>query len=147
MSSKYDCLKIENQLCFPLYVASKEVVRRYQPYLKHFDLTYTQYIAMMVIWEKEVLSVKELCEALYLDSGTVSPLIRKLRDKGYISMRHSKEDERVQLVSLTEKGEELQEKLKQIPSQIGSCVKLSEEDAGKLYTILYQLIGGLKQHE
>ena len=146
MSSEFDCLKIENQLCFPLYVASKEVVRLYKPHLDEFGLTYTQYIAMMVLWDKESVSVKELSNALYLDSGTISPLIRKLRDKGYVTLNHSAKDERIQLVSITEEGKQLQQKLKDVPLKMGSCLPLSANDAQMLYSILYRLIGGLK-HE
>ena len=146
MSSEFDCLKIENQLCFPLYVASKEVVRLYKPHLDEFGLTYTQYIALMVLWDKESVSVKELSNALYLDSGTISPLIRKLRDKGYVTLNHSAKDERIQLVSITEEGKQLQQKLKDVPLKMGSCLPLSANDAQMLYSILYRLIGGLK-HE
>ncbi len=146
MSGEFDCLKIENQLCFPLYVASKEVVRLYKPHLDEFGLTYTQYIALMVLWDKESVSVKELSNALYLDSGTISPLIRKLRDKGYVTLNHSVQDERIQMVSITEEGKHLKEKLKDVPLKMGSCLPLSANDAQMLYSILYRLIGGLK-HE
>ena len=94
---KYDCLKLDNQLCFPLYVASKELVRRYKPFLDKIDLTYTQYIAMMVMWEKKKLKVTELCKCLYLDTGTISPLVRKLKSKGYITLTRDEEDERIQV--------------------------------------------------
>ena len=83
-NNKYDCLKLENQLCFPLYVCSKEVIRKYKPYLDELDLTYTQYITMMVMWDKKELTVKELGSCLYLDSGTLTPVLKKLEEKNYI---------------------------------------------------------------
>ncbi|MCR5609804.1 MAG: MarR family transcriptional regulator [Lachnospiraceae bacterium] len=142
MNDKYDCLKLENQLCFPLYVASKEIIRRYKPFLDKLDLTYTQYIAMMVMWEKKSLKVTELCKCLFLDTGTVSPLIRKLKSKGYIELSRSKEDERIQIVTITDKGEVLKEEAVDIPSKMinSKCMNLSKEDAENLYRILYSII-------
>ena len=142
MNDKYDCLKLENQLCFPLYVASKEIIRRYKPFLDKLDLTYTQYIAMMVMWEKKSLKVTELCKCLFLDTGTVSPLIRKLKSKGYIELSRSKEDERIQIVTITDKGEALKEEAVDIPSKMinSKCMNLSKEDAENLYRILYSII-------
>src|SRR5574344_377861 len=101
MADKYDLLKLENQLCFPLYVCAKEVVKKYKPFLDEFDLTYTQYIAMMVLWEHEQINVKELGEYLYLDSGTLTPVLKKLEKHEYITRQRAVEDERVLLVSLT----------------------------------------------
>jgi len=142
MSDKYDCLKLENQLCFPLYVASREIIRRYKPFLDKLDLTYTQYIAMMVMWEKKSLKVTELCKCLFLDTGTVSPLIRKLKSKGYIELSRSKEDERIQVITITDKGEALKEEAVDIPSKMinSKCMNLSKEDAENLYRILYSII-------
>ncbi|MCM1101743.1 MAG: MarR family transcriptional regulator [Clostridium sp.] len=141
--NKYDCLKLENQLCFPLYACSKEVIRRYKPYLDKLDLTYTQYIAMMVMWEKKKLTVKELGEFLYLDSGTLTPVLKKLEEKNYVIRERSKEDERSLLVSLTREGEKLKEQAVLIPEQLSACVNLEPREARQLYQLLYRLLNGL----
>ena len=109
MKNKYDNLKLENQLCFPLYAASKEIVRQYKPFLDKLDMTYTQYITMMVMWEHKELTVKELGQYLYLDSGTLTPLLKTMEKKGWVERNRSKEDERVLNVSITESGEKLKE--------------------------------------
>lgn len=106
-NEEYNCLKLSNQLCFPLYACAKEIVRRYKPYLDELDLTYTQYIAMMVLWEKKEMNVKELGECIYLDSGTLTPLLKKLEAKGYVERHRSKEDERNLIIRITETGEAL----------------------------------------
>lgn len=139
---KYDCLKIENQLCFPLYVASKEVIRKYKPILDQFDLTYTQYIAMMVIWEEKQIKVTELGNRLYLDTGTISPLIRKLKDKQYITITRDINDERVQIINLTEQGAKLREQAVQIPNEMMkyNCINLSKEEAIELKRLLEKVI-------
>ena len=103
MNSKYDCLKLKNQICFPLYACSKEIIRRYKPFLDEVDLTYTQYITMMALWENESMNVRELGSCLFLDSGTLTPLLKKLENKGYIMRSRSKEDERNLIVTLTDK--------------------------------------------
>ena len=95
MPDKYDALKLENQLCFPLYACSKEIVRKYKPFLDELDLTYTQYIAMMVLWEHRQISVKDMGALLYLDSGTLTPVLKKLEQKGYLVRARDSEDERV----------------------------------------------------
>ncbi|MCM1244397.1 MAG: MarR family transcriptional regulator [Roseburia sp.] len=141
--NKYDCLKLENQLCFPLYACSKEVIRRYKPYLDKLDLTYTQYIAMMVMWEKKEVTVKELGEFLYLDSGTLTPVLKKLEEKKYVVRERSKEDERSLLVSLTQAGEKLKEQAVLIPEQLGACVNLEPQEAQQLYQLLYRLLKSL----
>ena len=110
----YEQLKLENQLCFPLYAAAKEVVRKYKPVLDKLDLTYTQYITMMVLWEKEELNVKELGSLFYLDSGTLTPLLKKLEAKGYITRTRCKEDERNLIIQITEKGDALKEQAAQV---------------------------------
>lgn len=138
-----DALKLENQLCFPLYACSKEIVRRYKPYLDELDLTYTQYITMMVLWEEDEINVKELGKKLYLDSGTLTPLLKKLETKKYITRTRSKEDERNLVVKITEKGKALREKACEIPAKIGSCVNLSEEKAKLLYETLYQILDSI----
>jgi DNA-binding MarR family transcriptional regulator len=139
--SKYDCLKLENQLCFPLYACSKAVTRHYKPFLDRYDLTYTQYITMMVMWEKKKASVKELGQCLYLDSGTLTPVINKLEKKGYISKHRSTDDARGVDVEITEEGKMLRDKMLKVPEEMGGCVNLSEEDSEDLYRILYKILG------
>ena len=143
-SKEYDGLKLENQLCFPLYACSKEIIRAYKPFLDEVDLTYTQYITMMVLWDKKEMNVKSLGECLYLDSGTLTPVLKKLESKGYIKRTRSKSDERNLLVSITKEGEALKEKAKDIPMQIGNCVKLAPEDAKELYRLLYLIIQNVR---
>lgn len=141
---KYDALKLENQICFPLYACAKEVVRKYKPYLDKIDLTYTQYITMMVMWEKRSVNVKELGEFLYLDSGTLTPVLKTLEKKGLVTRSRSKEDERVLIVAITEEGLELREKAVNIPVELGSCMAISMEDAQTLYRILYKILSNEK---
>lgn len=141
---KYESLKLGNQLCFPLYACSKEIIRRYKPYLDKIDLTYTQYITMMVMWEKKTVNVKTLGECLYLDSGTLTPVLKKLESKGYITRERSSEDERNLVVSITEEGMALREKALSIPDAMGSCVQLTAEEAGVLYKLLYKIIGNVR---
>ena len=137
----FEQLKLENQLCFPLYAAAKEVVRKYKPYLDQLDLTYTQYITMMVLWEKENLNVKELGSMLYLDSGTLTPLLKKLEAKGYITRRRCKEDERNLIICITEKGEALKEKAAEIPQAMTEkWLNLSKEEIHSMYHSLYKLL-------
>ena len=140
MDAKYDALKIENQLCFPLYACSREIIKRYKPFLDEIDLTYTQYIAMMVLWEQGSATVKELGTALYLDSGTLTPLLKKMEAKGLITRRRSEADERSLVVSLTESGEALKDKALEVPHRMASCVCLEPEEARELYRILYKLL-------
>ena len=136
MDSKYDMLKLENQLCFPLYVCSKETIRLYKRFLDPLDLTYTQYIAMMVMWEHKSLTVKEMGKILLLDSGTLTPVLKKLESKGYLSRKRSKDDERTVMISITERGEKLKAEAAMIPKRMGDCIKLSQEEASKLKKIL-----------
>ena len=143
MEKNYDVLKLENQLCFPLYACSKEVVKRYKPFLDELDLTYTQYITMMVLWDKKSVNVKELGENLFLDSGTLTPLLKKLEAKGYIERKRSKDDERNLLVSITQKGEELKDKAIDIPIKMGQCVKLTREEVAELYKLLNKLLSNI----
>lgn len=138
---KYDALKIENQLCFPLYAASREVIKKYKPFLDAIDLTYTQYITMMILWEKTTVTAKELGEKLYLDSGTLTPLLKKLEVKGLISRKRSEEDERNLLVSLTKAGAALREKAVDIPVKMAQCVLLEPQEAQELYRLLYKILG------
>lgn len=140
-SSKYDALKLENQICFPLYACSREIVKRYKPFLDKIDLTYTQYIAMMVMWEKKSLNVKELGECLYLDSGTLTPLLKKLESKGLITRKRSDKDERNLIATITDEGEKLKEKAVDIPFQMAGCTNLTAEEGMMLYSILYKILG------
>ena len=140
MADKYDVLHLENQICFPLYACAKEVVRQYKPYLDKLDLTYTQYIAMMVLWEEESISVKELGNKLFLDSGTLTPVLKTLEKKEYISRTRSEEDERVLIASITEKGMALREEALQVPQQMRACIDIPDEDLFALYTILNKML-------
>ena len=141
MNSKYDCLKLKNQICFPLYACSKEIIRRYKPFLDQVDLTYTQYITMRALWENENMNVRELGSCLFLDSGTLTPLLKKLENKGYIKRSRSKEDERNLIVTLTDKGWELREQMLSIPESMASCVDLEPREAAELYKLLYKVLG------
>ncbi len=142
MDKKYDPLKLENQLCFPLYACSREIIKKYRPLLEKLDLTYTQYIAMMVLWENRKLSVKELGKKLYLDSGTLTPVLKSLEAKGFVSRNRSTEDERVLMVEITKKGDALKEKAISVPQELGKCIVLSPDEAACLYKILYKLLDG-----
>ena len=140
MGKKYDALKLENQLCFPLYAAAREVVKRYRPYLDAIDLTYTQYITMMVMWEEREITVKALGEKLFLDSGTMTPVLKSLETKGYVTRKRSTTDERSVSVFLTDSGEALKEKAVDIPAKVAGCVGLDGEEALQLYGLLYKVL-------
>ena len=137
---KYECLRIENQICFPLYACSKEIVRKYKPFLDELDLTYTQYITMLVLWEKKETNVKELGEQLFLDSGTLTPLLKKLESKGFVSRKRSEADERNLVVSITDAGMALRDKALDIPEKMTCCVNLDPAKAKELYKLLYEVL-------
>jgi DNA-binding MarR family transcriptional regulator len=139
----YHELKLENQLCFPLYACAREVVKRYAPYLNRLHLTYTQYIIMMVMWERKKLTVKELGEYLYLDSGTLTPVLKKMEDRGILSRTKGTHDGRNLHITLTKEGEDLKEEAVQIPGQMVGCIPLSAEEAASLYQLLYKILGGV----
>ena len=143
--SKYDGLKLENQLCFPLYAASREVIKKYRPYLDTLDLTYTQYITMMVFWEEKKISVKELGKKLYLDSGTLTPVLKSLEAKGFVKRYRSTEDERVLIVEITSKGEALRDKAVSVPAEVSKCIRLEQGEAIKLYELLYKVLRGVTE--
>ena len=143
MEKNYDMLKLENQLCFPLYACSREIVKKYHPHLDEIGLTYTQYIVMMVIWDKKRLSVKELGEKLYLDSGTLTPVLKSLEAKGFVTRKRSAEDERVLIVEMTDDGEALKERAAEIPPKIACCLTLTPEEASELYRMLYKILGSM----
>ncbi|MBR3950713.1 MAG: MarR family transcriptional regulator [Bacteroidaceae bacterium] len=133
-------LKLENQLCFPLYACAKEVVRAYTPLLEPWGLTYTQYIAMMVLWEHKSISVKELGKLLFLDSGTLTPMLKKMERNGWLCRERSHDDERVVIISITDIGEALQEKVADVPVKMAQCVKLDNEEAMQLYVLLHKMM-------
>ena len=135
-----DALKLENQLCFPLYVCAKEVVRRYRPLLEPLGLTYTQYIAMMAFWEHKTLTVGRLGELLHLDSGTLTPVLKKMEKSGWIRRERSRTDERQTIVTITPDGEALRERAADMPQQMMQCAPLESDEAVQLYTLLYKLI-------
>lgn len=137
---KYDALKLKNQLCFPLYAVSKEVTRLYKPFLDPLGLTYTQYITMMVLWENDNINVKSLGDKLYLDSGTLTPLLKKLESQGFISRIRNKENERSVFIKLTEDGWNLRECAISVPEQIMGCLKVDPEEAELLYKILNHIL-------
>ena len=140
--NKYDALKLDNQICFPLYAASKEIVKRYKPFLDEIGLTYTQYITMLVLWEKEKIGAKELGEKLYLDSGTLTPVLKSLEQKGLLTRTRPACDERTLVAQLTEKGRQLQDQALSIPAKmVSSCVGVTPEEATQLYVILYKILG------
>jgi len=132
-------LKLENQLCFPLYACAKEVVRRYTPLLEPLGLTYTQYIAMMVMWKHKSISIKDMGKLLLLDSGTLTPMRKKMEKAGWIIRKRSEEDERMVIVSITERGEELQERAAEIPVKMAGCLTLESDEVMQLYTLLQKL--------
>lgn len=138
---KYDALKIENQICFPLYACSREIIKQYKPFLDEIDLTYTQYIAMMVLWEKKTMNVKAMGEILYLDSGTLTPVLKKLEGKGLVTRQRSTADERNLVVTITDAGEALKERAVTVPAAIARCSNIEPEEAAMLYRILYKMLG------
>lgn len=140
MDNRYESLKLENQICFPLYACSREIIRQYKPFLDDIDLTYTQYITMMVLWERQSLTVKELGAYLYLDSGTLTPLLKKLEEKGLINRKRSTNDERNLIVSITAAGEKLKEQALTVPAKMAQCSRISPEEATILYQILYKML-------
>lgn len=133
-------LKLENQLCFPLYACAKEIVRRYTPLLEPLGLTYTQYIAMMVMWEHKSISVRDMGRLLLLDSGTLTPMLKKMEKAGWISRNRSQEDERMVIISITRKGEELQDKAADVPAKMAGCLTLESDETMLLYTLLHRLM-------
>ena len=143
MEKNYDALKLENQLCFPLYACSREIVKKYHPYLEPIGLTYTQYIVMMVMWEERQITVKHLGEKLYLDSGTLTPVLKSLESKGYVTRTRSSEDERVLVVELTPEGGQLRELAAEVPPKIACCVSLTPEEGAELHRLLYKVLAGM----
>ena len=141
--SKYEALKLEKQLCFPLYAASREVIKQYRPYLDALDLTYTQYITMMVFWEEKKVSVKELGQKLYLDSGTLTPVLKSLEAKGFVKRYRSTVDERVLIVEISDKGRALRERALSVPDEMSKVIRLAPDEADQLYQLLYKVLRGI----
>lgn len=141
--NNYASLKLEDQLCFPLYACAKEIVRKYKPYLDQIDLTYTQYLVMMVMWDTDYINVKELGDKLYLDSGTLTPLLKKLENKGYITRERSTADERNLVIKITDKGERIKQFAAKIPGKVSSGVNLEPEKEKMLHSTLYEMLGQL----
>ena len=136
--------KLESLISFPLYAAAKETVKLYRPLLDELNLTYTQYIAMVVFWEHKKLNVKELGERLCLDSGTLTPVLKSLEAKGYVRRYRSTEDERVLFVEVTETGDALKERTPAITREMFSHWSLSHEETRTLYHLLYKLLDGIR---
>ena len=142
MEHPYDeAMKLNNQLCFPLYAAARSVTNLYTPWLKPLGLTYTQYIVLLVLWEHDGISVSEIGEKLMLDNGTLSPLLKKMEQAGWVERRRSTEDDRVVIITLTEAGRALRERAKEVPGKVASCIDLPAEKAQTLYVLLYELLG------
>lgn len=145
--NEYEVLKLENQLCFPLYAAAKEVTRLYTPYLNKIGLTYTQYIVMMVVWDEQEVVVKELGRRLYLDTGTLTPLLKKLEKKELISLSPLPDDRRSVVVKVTEQGMNLREEAKDIPEKVGSCIPLDRQEAEFLYQEMYKILDKIQRQD
>ena len=135
------CLELGRQICFPLYAASREVTRKYKPFLDELDLTYTQYIVMLVLWEEGTVTMQELGKRLYLDSGTLTPLLVKLENKGLVERKRNEKDVREMIVSVTDKGTGLKVQAREIPGRIGKCLNLNLKDAVQLKRILGKILG------
>lgn len=140
MHDRYENIRLSKQVCFPLYVCSKEVVKRYNAELEQYGLTYTQYIAMMVMWEFESVNVKEMGKYLFLDSGTLTPLLKTLEKKGFVTRTRSREDERQLIVSITEKGSRLKDEVVDISTRVGKNVSFDQEDIETLRALLFKLV-------
>ena len=145
--NKYDVLQLKNQLCFPIYLCSKEIIRKYTPLLNELDLTYTQYIVMLYFWEKKTSNVTELGNVLLLDSSTLTPLLKKLETKGYLMRKRSLKDERNLEVTLTKKGEDLKDKAVFIPKKMGECINLTNEEAMELYSLIYKVLLNVERED
>jgi len=144
---KYDSLLLKNQLCFPTYAVANKILRKYQPLLDKINLTYTQYIVMMVMWEKSKVNEKELCETLRLKSNTLAPLLKRLKEKGYILIKKDNNDRRNLVISLTKEGEELKAKAVDVPPSIAEEFNLTEEEATFFYKILYKILDYNKEND
>ena len=140
----FNPLSLDNQLCFPLYAASKEVTRRYKPFLDPLGLTYTQYVTMMALWEQDGVTVSDLGERLYLDSATLTPLLKRLEAHGFVERHRSDKDERAVIVSLTDEGRNLREKALEVPFAIAGCIRLSPEEGAQLKSLLQKVLASFE---
>ncbi|MDD7183415.1 MarR family winged helix-turn-helix transcriptional regulator [Peptostreptococcus porci] len=145
MKDKFDVLKLENQICFPIYACSKEIIKKYRPLLRELDLTYTQYLVMLTMWEYKSMKIKELGEKLLLDSGTITPVVKSLEKKGFLEKRRSDEDERIVEVSVTKLGWITREKAVEIPSKLIECIGLDEKEGIQLYSLIRKLLLKLQE--
>ena len=143
--TEYPQLQLDNQLCFPLYACARKVIGAYTPLLKPLGLTYTQYLVMMELWEQGKEKVGELCHRLYLDCGTITPMLKKMEENGWLTRCRCKVDERVVYVALTEKCWALRDQVKDIPAQVGRCITLPQEEAFELYTLLHKLLDTIEE--
>jgi DNA-binding MarR family transcriptional regulator len=141
---KEDLQKLENQICFPLYAASRLIIKKYNPLLESFNITYTQYLVLMVLWENNGISVSELGEKLYLDSGTLTPVLKKMESSELLKRERSNKDERSVIVTLTPQGKSLKKRLKDIPNKMGVCINAPNEDIIKLRTMLQNFIKNME---
>ena len=145
MSEKYEALKLDNQLCFPLYTASRLVIQRYQPMLKDLDITYPQYLVLMVLWEKDEVNLSTIAEKLQLQSNTLAPLLKRLQQRGFLERKRSETDERNIVITLTEKGKKLKDQACDVPGLLAEQIPLSMEEAKELYRLLYKMIGEMSE--
>ncbi len=140
-------MRLDRQLCFPLYAAARNVTNLYTPHLKPLGLTYTQYLVFLVLWEKDGITVGEICRKLMLDNGTLSPLLKKMEQEGYVDRQRSREDERVVVITLTDKGRQLQSRVRDVPRAVAGCIDLPPEKAQMLYDLLYELLANQDKTE
>ena len=145
MPDKYEALRLRSQLCFPIYLCSKEITRRYAPMLEKINLTYTQYIVMMYFWENESASATEVCRSMMLDPSTLTPILKKLEQKGYLARCRNPRDERSLLVTLTEAGRALQDQALEIPAQMGRCLALTEDEARTLSGLIVKTLTNVEK--
>ena len=146
-TDNYDALRLENQVCFPLYACSKELVRQYGPYLKELGLTYTQYLVMMVLWEKQTVSSREPAECVRLDYGTLTPVLKRLEQAGYLQRTRAPEDERLLALALTKRGRDLRDQAVSIPPAVAECMGLTAEEFRALYTLTYKALRHMEQND
>ena len=146
-TQEYESLKLCNQVCFPLYACSKELVRQYGPYLQELGLTYTQYLVMMVLWEKQTVSSRELAECVRLDYGTLTPVLKRLEQAGYPQRTRAREDERLLTLALTERGKDLRDKAVSVPPAVAECMGLTPEEFRALYMLTYKALRHMEQND
>ena len=144
---EYESLRLCNQVCFPLYACSKELVRQYGPYLKELGLTYTQYLVMMVLWEKQTVSSRELAECVRLDYGTLTPVLKRLEEAGYLRRTRDPEDERLLTLLLTKQGNDLRDKALSVPPAVAECMGLTAEEFQALYTLTYKALHHMEHND